>query len=59
MLNSSGDTLLYEQMRNYLVLCRFAPKAETAANALVWGIAAIDWRNDVSGAGAKPTPTPP
>ena len=58
-LNSSGDTLLDEQMRNYLVLCRFAPKAETAANALVWGIAAIEWGNDVSGAGAKSTPTPP
>jgi TonB family protein len=57
ILNSSGDTSLDEQARNYLALCRFAPKAETATSALVWGIAAIEWGNDV--AGAKPTPATP
>jgi TonB family protein len=59
MLNSSGDTSLDEQARNYLTLCRFAPKPETTNSALVWGIAAIEWGNDVGVTGAKPTPATP
>lgn len=56
-LNSSGDRALDEQAREYLALCRFPPrassaplsgaKAESNNDSLVWGIATIEWGNDV------------
>ncbi len=50
--SSSGDTTLDEQARHYLVLCRFAGGAATAAlaspNDLIWGAAIIEWGNDIA-----------
>jgi hypothetical protein len=50
-LNLSGDPALDEQARKHLALCRF-PGRSTSANAddLVWGIATIEWGNDVEAA---------
>jgi hypothetical protein len=59
-LNSSGDPALDEQARNYLALSRFPPKATPNDELLVWGIATVEWGNDV--ARLRPTsisaPTP-
>jgi hypothetical protein len=55
-LNSSGDTSLDEQARQYLSLVRASPKRPLlleAASSDVWGVASIDWGNDVTG------PVPP
>jgi hypothetical protein len=58
-LTSSGDEALDEQARQHLALCRF-PIASTAdSGALVWGIATIEWGNDVATPTAKPTPSEP
>ena len=60
-LNSSGDPALDEQARHYLMLCRFPARASSAKQAtaaesttnaptsqsLVWGIATIEFGNDV------------
>lgn len=61
-LNSSGDSALDEQARLHLVRCRFAAKP-AASNAeeqlLVWGVATVEWGNDVaqpSAASARPQP---
>lgn len=57
LLNSSGDSSLDEQARRWLVLARF-PSGSTTANsagqALVWGVATIEWGNDVARAPATP-----
>jgi hypothetical protein len=58
-LNSSGDTGLDEQARQHLVLCRFPPRATGDENALVWGIATVEWGNDLAAARAKPTSVAP
>jgi hypothetical protein len=47
-LNSSADPALDEQARNYLALCRFPPKPATSDEALVWGVATVEWGNDVA-----------
>jgi hypothetical protein len=57
-LASSGDAALDEQARTYLALCRFPARSTANGNALVWGIATIEWGNDVA-AKAKPTPSAP
>jgi len=58
-LTSSGDEALDEQARRHLALCRF-PIASTAdSGALVWGIATIEWGNDVAAPTARPTPSAP
>lgn len=48
--NSSGDAALDEQARKYLALCRFSairsPQSETR-NGFVWGMATIEWGNDI------------
>ena len=56
---SSGDVALDEQARSYLALCRFPAGSTSNANSLVWGIATIEWGNDVAAANAKPTPSTP
>jgi hypothetical protein len=58
-LNSSGDAALDEQARKYLTLARF-PARSTIDNAqLVWGIATVQWGNDLAPPAAKPTTTSP
>lgn len=59
-ITSSGDAALDEQARKYLALCRFPARGPTAnANSLVWGIATIEWGNDVGATKAKSTPSAP
>jgi hypothetical protein len=50
-LDSSGDRFLDEQARQHLVLGRFGKTTKTTSGGeepLVWGIATIEWGNDVS-----------
>lgn len=58
-LNSSGDAALDEQARQHLALCRFPARPTANDNALVWGIATIEWGNDVAAPHSKPTPNAP
>ena len=56
-LNSSGDPALDEQVRRYLMLCRFSPgsvSGEKLDRSLTWGIVTVEWGNDV----ARPRPLP-
>lgn len=49
--SSSGDTALDEQARHYLMLCRFARTRNAGSageNQLHWGVAIIEWGNDVA-----------
>lgn len=61
-LNSSGDTSLDEQARQYLVLTRFRPDAAAqppADAADIWGTAILDWGNDLTRpTAASPSPSP-
>jgi hypothetical protein len=57
-LNSSGDTGLDEQARHHLMLCRFSggpTTGEKSDQSLTWGIATIEWGNDVARPSATPT----
>ena len=59
-LNSSGDPALNEQARHYLMLCRFSGRptiGEKSDQSLIWGIATIEWGNDVARPSATPTTT--
>src|SRR6266571_5077777 len=50
-LNSSGDPALDEQVRRYLTLCRFprgSVNGEKLDRSLTWGIATVEWGNDVA-----------
>jgi len=47
-LNSSGDRALDEQARNYLALGRFPPRLGTGEGSLTWGIATVEWGNDLA-----------
>jgi hypothetical protein len=60
-LNSSGDSALDEQARQHLVRGRFSAKEMAAerAEALVWGIASIEWGNDVAIPSPKSPSSPP
>jgi hypothetical protein len=60
-INSSGDSALDEQARNYLVLCRFAGISNQSAisNSLVWGVATIEWGNDIAHTPTTSTSTSP
>jgi hypothetical protein len=58
-LNSSGDAALDEQARQNLALCRFQIKSASNDEALIWGLATIEWGNDVTAAEAKQTPSAP
>ena len=56
-LNSSGDPALDEQARRYLALGRFSQSliiTEKADRSLAWGIATVEWGNDVT----RPKVTP-
>jgi hypothetical protein len=57
LLNSSGNPALDKQARRYLTLCRFSKSpasAEENHSFLTWGIATVEWGNDV----ARPRPAP-
>jgi hypothetical protein len=59
-LNSSDDPALDEQARHYLMLCRFSGRpttGEKSDQSLIWGIATIEWGNDVARPSATPTTT--
>jgi hypothetical protein len=62
-LNSSGDSNLDEQARLWLVRSRFNPQKPGAAadgQNLVWGVATIEWNNDVTQpTRSSSTPAPP
>jgi len=58
-LSSSGDTALDEQAREYLALGRFPIRSTSTGNSLVWGIATIEWGNDVAAVNATSTPGAP
>ncbi len=64
-LDSSGDPALDEQARNHLMLCRFQPVRDqplpggATSDSLIWGVATIEWGNDVApppGASTKSSP---
>jgi hypothetical protein len=62
-INSSGDPALDQQARLYVARCRFSKSAANAGKAnsfLAWGIATIEWGNDIASsqprAGATATP---
>jgi TonB family protein len=61
-LNSSGDAALDQQARQHLITARFKPKAATTVDpsAETWGIATVDWGNDVTPPPGAPhnQPTP-
>jgi hypothetical protein len=54
LIDSSGDTALDEQARQFLLLCRFPLRTETG---LLWSVATILWGNDFAPL-ASPTPAP-
>ena len=59
-LNSSGEPALDEQARHYLSLCRFSARLTPSGESdqpLLWGIAAIEWGNDVARQKATSTKT--
>jgi hypothetical protein len=56
-LNSSGDLALDEQARQRLELVRFPPLSSNA-QPLVWGIATVEWGNDVTRPQSRPSNTP-
>ena len=58
-LTSSGDAALDKQAREQLTLCRFSGRMTSGGNVLVWGIATVEWGNDIVESGAKPTPPAP
>lgn len=61
-LNSSGDPALDEQVRRYLTLCRFSRgsvSGEKLDRSLTWGIATVEWGNDVARLRPSPTGTAP
>jgi hypothetical protein len=68
-LNSSGDPSLNNQARQHLALTRFfvnSPRsaespaqAESNSETLVWGIATVEWGNDVVRPQAKSTSSTP
>ncbi len=60
-MNSSGDASLDEQARQHLALVRFSPSASPPSSADqpdIWGIATVEWGNDVARLPAPARPTP-
>jgi hypothetical protein len=62
-LNSSGDPALDEQARHYLLLSRFPGRLPMAGGGndglLTWGIATVEWGNDVAPPPSNtPAPSP-
>jgi hypothetical protein len=58
-LSSSGDSALDEQARQWLVRSRFTNSNAPDAQTLTWGIAMVEWGNDVTQAARAATPTTP
>lgn len=66
-LTSSGDASLDEQAREHLALCRFPARLVSSGvegstsngESLIWGVATIEWGNDVAAANPKATPSAP
>lgn len=58
-LTLSGDAALDEQAREHLTLCRFPARSTSNGDSLVWGIATIEWGNDVAAMNAQSTPGAP
>lgn len=66
-LSSSGEAALDEQARQHLAACRFparfvssgAEGSTSVGGSLIWGIATIEWGNDLAQSGAKPAPNAP
>jgi outer membrane biosynthesis protein TonB len=61
-LNSSGDSSLDEQARLWLIRSRFNPPkagAATEEQNLKWGVATVEWGNDVTQPARSSTPAPP
>ena len=61
-LNSSGDSALDEEARLDLMRCRFTakPAADNAEEqSLVWGVATMEWGNDVAQPAASPAQVRP
>jgi hypothetical protein len=53
ILNSSGDAALDEQARAYLALCRFSERSTSTSESVVWGVATIEWGNDLAPLNSK------
>jgi hypothetical protein len=58
-LTSSGDAALDEQAREHLTLCRFPIRSTSNGDSLAWGIATIEWGNDIAAGNAASTPGAP
>jgi hypothetical protein len=59
-VNSSGDSALDEQARRYLMLCRFTgkrPAVDQGNQSLRWGVATVEFGNDVGLSKANSTKT--
>jgi hypothetical protein len=58
-VNSSGDSALDEQARHHLMLCRFPIRSTndsgSSDQSLTWGVATIEWGNDVARPQARST----
>jgi hypothetical protein len=58
LVETSGDPALDEQARNFLLLSRFQSdggQQSTDDDSLVWGIATIEWGNDVARPASSPS----
>lgn len=54
--SSAGDPALDEQMRKYLALCRFPQGPDRngpTADNLIWGMATVEWGNDIAAAPSR------
>jgi hypothetical protein len=61
LLETSGDSALDEQVRQNLLLGRFSQKSAGASDGdqpLVWGIATVEWGNDIARPAPRPSSTP-
>lgn len=59
ILNSSGDPSLDQQAREHLARTRFPRRSTANSDGLVWGIATLEWGNDVAATRAKSTSVTP
>jgi hypothetical protein len=60
-LNSSGDPALDEQARQRLEIVRLPPRSASDSGdvqSLVWGIATVEWGDDVALPQSRPNSTP-
>lgn len=63
-MNSSGDSSLDEQARQWLIRSRFAAESDTGKETgssttdLTWGVATVQWGNDVGEPARNSAPSP-